>query len=71
MIIVTILDGEVAELKKGQRWYIKLPGSTCVSEKIIVDFSNATVLLDDIDSYSTHTKLRYAISEITWVEKIS
>lgn len=69
MTTVTTPDGGNIELKKNQKWYVKIRDASCVVKRVIIDVTPMTVLLKESGSFNS--ELRYMISDLTWVELIS
>ena len=50
-------------------WYVKLPGSTVLVERAVVEQTELTVLLEDFNSVNTrYNKTRYKIEDVEFVE---
>lgn len=50
------------ELKVGEKWYVKFPDSTCLSEARILDVTEKTVLF--------YSNVRFKKTDVEFVEKV-
>jgi hypothetical protein len=60
------------ELKVGDKWFVKLQGASWLTEQKIIEVTEKTVLLQQMDdSLARHAHLRYKKTDIEFVEKVN
>ena len=58
------------KIRKGQKWYIRLPGGSTICERSILDVTEKTVLLNEFGLAWSLKSVRYVRDEIDFIEEI-